>query len=155
MRIWQRRIRELIRERKISVAALARRCGRRREDVQRSLSSAHVWRLDRLLDYARALDAAPDDLLRPLTAANEFTILARHARWDDRLSSRRERATRLAGADRFREVARIIEGVPMEDWWRDLDLAALHRHYPLIRPHLGRTRRMWDAILPLLATPAA
>ncbi len=92
----------------------------------------------------------PDKLLS--SAPDEpFLVLAKHRRWDDRKSTLKERQERLSGSDRFCEAARILEGVPMEDYWRDLDFEELHRFYPLLRPHLSRTRHVWDAILPLLA----
>lgn len=144
----QETVRALLRARGLSVSDLARRTGRAREDVRRSLRANHAWRLDRLYDYAAALGVPPAALL----SEPDFSVLARHARWDDRRASRRVRTRRLRGPDRFREVARILEGVPMERYWKDLDLDLLYLWYPFVRPHLSRTQPLWDAILPVLAS---
>lgn len=146
----QDRIVRMMKRKKISVSELARRTGRKREDVRRSLRSQHVWRLDRLRDYARALGVPASEIFE----AEDFTNLAGHCRWDDRLSTPEIRRARLEGPDRYREVARILEEVPMDEYWCDLDFRLLNRHYPEIRPHLGRSRFLWDAILPLLAEAA-
>lgn len=149
----QRRARALMASRGMSVKELANRIGRKREDVQRSLSAPHAWRMDRLVDYASALGVKPGDFFED-AASPSFHRLARHRRWDDRLSTRDQRMRRLEGPERFREIARILEGVPMEAYWRDLDFSDLYACYPEIRPHLTRSRGMWDAILPLLARRA-
>ncbi|RMH58528.1 MAG: XRE family transcriptional regulator [Candidatus Hydrogenedentota bacterium] len=63
MRSVQKKVRSLLEERGMSVADLAARTGRSYSDVRRSLTEPHCWRLDRLFDYAEALETAPAFLL--------------------------------------------------------------------------------------------
>lgn len=52
----------LLEAKKMSLADLAAKTGRAYSDIRRSLYEPHWWRLDRLLEYAEALEVSVDKL---------------------------------------------------------------------------------------------
>ena len=56
-------MRLLLEVRGMSISELARRSGRDRADVSRSLDGRRVWEFDRIKDYAEALLLEPRDIV--------------------------------------------------------------------------------------------
>jgi hypothetical protein len=44
-------------------------------------------------------------------------------------------------------MARVLREARYPDVWKLVDVVEVNRCYPLIRPHLGRSRRFWDFLL--------